>query len=163
MAGKLRSSGRSTRKPVPKKPAEPEAPTCCEADWTPSFNETTLKAMEDVRTGKNLIALRRRRRAFREDGDQGWQGERESLIPRPRFHPRRPWSSNSRAQFGRDMKRQEKRGKDLAKLHAIVEALSTRQPLPPKNRDHVLAGKWKGFRDCHIEPDWVLIYQLSPG
>ncbi len=54
MAGKLRSSGRSTRKPVPKKPAEPEAPTCCEADWTPSFNETTLKAMEDVRTGKNL-------------------------------------------------------------------------------------------------------------
>ncbi len=61
------------------------------------------------------------------------------------------------------MKRQEKRGKDLAKLHAIVEALSTRQPLPPKNRDHVLAGKWKGFRDCHIEPDWVLIYQLSPG
>ncbi|MGO9464452.1 MAG: type II toxin-antitoxin system YafQ family toxin [Isosphaeraceae bacterium] len=65
-------------------------------------------------------------------------------------------------QFGRDMKRLEKRGKDMDKLHAIVEALRTRQPLPPKNRDHALSGKWNGFRDCHVEPDWVLIYELSP-
>jgi mRNA interferase YafQ len=60
------------------------------------------------------------------------------------------------------VKRIEERGKDMAKLHAIVGALRTRQSLPRSNRDHALTGNWKGFRDCHIEPDWVLIYARSP-
>jgi hypothetical protein len=54
MAGKLAAGKRAGKKPVSKKTADPEAPTCCEADWTPSFNETTVKAMEDVRAGRNL-------------------------------------------------------------------------------------------------------------
>jgi hypothetical protein len=54
MAGKLTAGGRASKKRVPKKTADPEAPTCCEADRTPSFNETTIRAMEDVRAGKNL-------------------------------------------------------------------------------------------------------------
>jgi mRNA interferase YafQ len=60
------------------------------------------------------------------------------------------------------MKRLAKQGKDLDKLHAIVRSLRMRQSLPPTNRDHALTGHWKGFRDCHVEPDWVLIYELSP-
>jgi len=60
------------------------------------------------------------------------------------------------------MKRLEKRGKDMDKLHAIIRSLRTHQSLPRKNRDHALTGKWKGFRDCHVEPDWVLIYGLGP-
>ncbi len=65
-------------------------------------------------------------------------------------------------QFQRDLKRLEKQGKDMDKLHAVIRALRTRQHLPPRNRDHALKGKWKGFRNCHIEPDWILIYELSP-
>lgn len=66
------------------------------------------------------------------------------------------------AQFERDVKRLGKRGKDLDKLHTIIGALRTRQSLPTRNKDHALTGNWKGLRDCHIEPDWVLIYELSP-
>lgn len=65
-------------------------------------------------------------------------------------------------QFKKDIQRQQKRGKDLGKLKALIELLVTSQPLPPKNRDHALAGDWAGWRDCHVEPDWVLIYKLAP-
>jgi mRNA interferase YafQ len=47
----------------------------------------------------------------------------------------------------------------MEKLRAVIEALRTRQPLGPKHRDHALSGEWKGWRDCHIEPGWVLIYK----
>jgi mRNA interferase YafQ len=63
------------------------------------------------------------------------------------------------AQFERDAKRQEKRGKAMERLEAIVELIRTRQPLESKHRDHALGGGWKGWRDCHIEPDWILIYK----
>ena len=53
------------------------------------------------------------------------------------------------------------RGKDLSKLHAIIVALSNRQALGPRHRDHALTGEWIGFRDCHIEPDWILIYERT--
>ena len=61
-------------------------------------------------------------------------------------------------QFAKDVKRMRKRGKDLEKLKAIVIALARGEPLAPKHRDHPLVGSWKNARDCHIEPDWVLIY-----
>jgi mRNA interferase YafQ len=63
-------------------------------------------------------------------------------------------------QFKKDIKQAQKRGKDLAKLKTIIDLLLAKKPLPPKNRDHQLAGNWGGHRDCHIEPDWILIYQI---
>ena len=65
------------------------------------------------------------------------------------------------SQFKRDVKRAERRGKDLAKLSVILERLIDGSPLPPECRDHPLHGDFAGSRDCHIEPDWVLIYTLT--
>jgi mRNA interferase YafQ len=63
-------------------------------------------------------------------------------------------------QFRKDIKRLQKRGKDLAKLKAVIDQLITGQVLAPKHRDHPLSGGWVGHRDCHIEPDWILIYKI---
>lgn len=63
-------------------------------------------------------------------------------------------------QFKKDIKRLQKRGKDLGKLKSVIDLLIAKQPLPPKNRDHQLSGNWADHRDCHIEPDWLLIYKL---
>jgi mRNA interferase YafQ len=65
-------------------------------------------------------------------------------------------------QFARDLKRMQKRGEKLAKLKAVVKRLAQGKPLDPKHRDHPLIGNWKNCRDCHIEPDWVLIYTVGP-
>ena len=54
-----------------------------------------------------------------------------------------------------------KRGKDLEKIKAVIDLLVAGEPLPSKNRDHKLGGNWIGRRDCHIEPDWILIYKLT--
>ena len=62
-------------------------------------------------------------------------------------------------QFKRDIKRMKKRGKDPAKIREVIELLAAGIPLPPKNRDHPLSGFWSGHRDCHVEPDWILIYK----
>ncbi len=64
-------------------------------------------------------------------------------------------------QFKKDIKRQVRQGKDQKKLIAVVNILLGGGPLPPKNLDHPLKGCWKGRRDCHIEPDWILIYRIS--
>ena len=64
-------------------------------------------------------------------------------------------------QFKKDVKRMRKRGKDLEKVKAVIDLLVDEEPLPPKNRDHKLGGNWIGRRDCHIEPDWILIYKLT--
>ena len=61
-------------------------------------------------------------------------------------------------QFARDTKRMQKRGKNLGKLKTIVRKLAQDKHLQPKHRDHPLAGPWKNCRNCHIEPDWILIY-----
>jgi mRNA interferase YafQ len=63
--------------------------------------------------------------------------------------------------FLRDIKRIKKRGLDLSKLRHVVTLLSEKQPLPIRYRDHALTGNWIGHRDCHIQPDWVLIYQID--
>lgn len=65
------------------------------------------------------------------------------------------------SQFKKDVKRQEKRGKDLQKLKDVIGMLLSGEALPPKNRDHALGGNWAGWRDCHLEPDWLIIYKLS--
>ncbi len=64
-------------------------------------------------------------------------------------------------QFVRDVKRMRKRGKDLNKLKFLVTKLARSESLDPKHRDHPLIGPWKNCRDCHIEPDWILIYSAD--
>jgi mRNA interferase YafQ len=63
--------------------------------------------------------------------------------------------------FGKDIKRAHKRGYDIRKLAAIINKLQRGETLPPSNRAHPLKGEWKGYWDCHIEPDWLLIYKLT--
>jgi mRNA interferase YafQ len=64
-------------------------------------------------------------------------------------------------QFGRDTKRMKKRGKNLDKLKIIIRSLVEEEPLDAIHRDHKLSGNWKGRRECHIESDWLLIYQTE--
>ena len=64
------------------------------------------------------------------------------------------------SQFKKDFKRVSKQGKDLAKLEYVIETLLSDKKLKPKFKDHPLSGKWKNHRDCHIEPDWLLIYHV---
>jgi mRNA interferase YafQ len=63
-------------------------------------------------------------------------------------------------QFRKDTRRLGKRGKDLSRLRGVVDLLLAGSVLPDRLRDHPLSGDWKGWRDCHIEPDWLLIYKL---
>ena len=61
-------------------------------------------------------------------------------------------------QFRKDYKLAMKRGLRIALLEEVVERLARGEPLPEKNRDHALTGDWVGHRECHIQPDWLLIY-----
>ena len=63
--------------------------------------------------------------------------------------------------FERDLKRITKRGKDIKRLWDVAESLRPGLALQRRHRDHALSGELQGFRDCHIEPDWVLIYQVD--
>lgn len=65
------------------------------------------------------------------------------------------------SQFKKDVKRAGKRGEDLTKLREVMELLIEGGSLPPEFKDHPLRGNFAGSRDCHIEPDWVLIYTLA--
>jgi len=64
-------------------------------------------------------------------------------------------------QFKRDIKRILRSGKDIEKLLSIVEELAEGRKLLPEYYDHPLNGKYKNKRDCHIEPDWILIYAIE--
>jgi len=64
-------------------------------------------------------------------------------------------------QFSKDVKKIRKRGKDLTKLREIVKQIAAEMVLHPKHRDHALIGHWRPSRDCHIEPDWILIYTVD--
>tara|TARA_R110002124_G_scaffold41155_1_gene127822 strand:+ start:376 stop:642 length:267 start_codon:yes stop_codon:yes gene_type:complete len=64
--------------------------------------------------------------------------------------------------FKKDVKKLRKRGKDLDKLKVIVDSLVAGEALPERCADHSLSGNWSGWRDCHIEPDWILIYKVAP-
>jgi mRNA interferase YafQ len=65
------------------------------------------------------------------------------------------------SQFKKDVKRAEKRGQNLAQLKVVLERLMAGEPLPAAFKDHPLRGNFAGSRDCHIDPDWVLIYTLT--
>ena len=65
------------------------------------------------------------------------------------------------SQFKRDVKRMQRPGRDLAKLRDLLESLVAREGLATVHRDHVLVGQYKGTRECHVEPDWLLIYELA--
>lgn len=63
--------------------------------------------------------------------------------------------------FKKSLKRMKKRGKHEEKLYAIMRKLANDEPLPDKCRPHKLVGNWSGNWECHIEPDWLLIYRLE--
>ncbi|MDP1610068.1 MAG: type II toxin-antitoxin system YafQ family toxin [Sulfuritalea sp.] len=64
------------------------------------------------------------------------------------------------SQFKRDVKLSQKRGKDMSKLKTLLGLLIEGAPLSAIYLDHPLKGSWSGFRDAHIEPDWLLIYKV---
>lgn len=64
-------------------------------------------------------------------------------------------------QFKKDYKLALKRHMDIALLDDIIRILPRGEPLPEKNRDHALTGDWVGHRECHILPDWLLVYRIE--
>ena len=65
--------------------------------------------------------------------------------------------------FKKDLKVIEKRNLDIELLKDIIRKLCLEERLPAKNKDHNLSGDWSGCRECHISPDWLLIYQIGNG
>jgi len=65
------------------------------------------------------------------------------------------------ARFKKDFKLVLKRGYDISLFEEIVTILCNEKPLPPKNNDYALSGYYSGFRECHITPDWLLIYKIE--
>lgn len=63
--------------------------------------------------------------------------------------------------FKRGLKLAKKRGLNISLLEDIVERLLHKIPLDEKNRDHALSGNWRGYRECHIQPNWLLIYLIE--
>lgn len=66
------------------------------------------------------------------------------------------WSSK----FKKDVRKCQKQGKNMELFKAVNDYLIQSVPLPQANRDHLLTGEWKGHRECHIMPDWLLIYRI---
>lgn len=63
--------------------------------------------------------------------------------------------------FKRELKLMEKRGLDMRKIYEVMVNLQNEVPLSPNYKEHQLRGNYKGFIECHIEPDWLLIYQIN--
>lgn len=63
--------------------------------------------------------------------------------------------------FKKDVRRCQKQNKSMDKFRTIHELLVKGSPLPERNRDHDLSGDWVGYRECHLEPDWLLIYRVD--
>ncbi len=66
-------------------------------------------------------------------------------------------------QFRKDLKLAAKRGYDLNKIKNVIEKLANGEILEAKYRDRLLTGDYGGFRECHIQPDWLLVYQIDNG
>ena len=66
-----------------------------------------------------------------------------------------------RTAFKKDYKRLVRRGYDVRLLEKVIGLLADQKPLPEKNRDHQLSGDYAGCRECHITPDWLLIYEVD--
>ena len=65
------------------------------------------------------------------------------------------------SRFKKDARLAEKRGLPIPLLTEIIKTLAAGKPLPVKNKDHALTGDWEGYRECHIMPDWLLIYKIE--
>ena len=65
------------------------------------------------------------------------------------------------SKFQKDLKRIQKRGYDLNLLKEIIKKLANGEKLPEKNKDHSLTGNYSGKRECHITPDWLLVYEYD--
>lgn len=65
--------------------------------------------------------------------------------------------------FQKDLKRIQKQGYDVSLLTNIIKKLANGDDLPDKNKDHSLSGNYSGYRECHITPDWLLIYEIDNG
>ncbi|MCX2202523.1 type II toxin-antitoxin system YafQ family toxin [Pantoea agglomerans] len=63
--------------------------------------------------------------------------------------------------FKADVKRQQRRGKDMTKLKTLITLLVNEQEIPADYEDHPLQGNWRGYRDAHMEGDWILIYRVD--
>lgn len=72
-----------------------------------------------------------------------------------------PLALRQSTKFKRDIKRLQRQGVDLLRLQNVIETLVAQQPLDERHRDHFLIGAWKGYRECHIQPDWLLIYRVE--
>ena len=64
------------------------------------------------------------------------------------------------SQFKKDLKLAKKQNKDLGKLFEVIDILANGETLDAKYKDHSLTGNYRGTRECHIEPDWLLIYEI---
>ena len=67
------------------------------------------------------------------------------------------------SQYRKDRKRAKRRGLDMDLLDEVAQTLIEGRPLDPRHRDHELFGRYTGFRECHIQPDWLLIYIKDDG
>lgn len=65
------------------------------------------------------------------------------------------------SQFKKDLKKAKRQGKDLNLLQTVVITLANQEPLEERFRDHELTGNWRGYRECHVNPDWLLIYKVD--
>ncbi|SFG71030.1 mRNA interferase YafQ [Desulfotomaculum arcticum] len=65
------------------------------------------------------------------------------------------------SRFKRDLKHIQRRGYDLRLLTAVIQTLAAGAPLAEKHKDHALSGVWSKHRECHVTPDWLLIYKLE--
>ena len=66
-------------------------------------------------------------------------------------------------QFRKDLKKLRKRGADMQKLDDVLRMLCSEKQFPERYRDHALVGDYIGFRECHIMPDWLLVYTIDKG
>lgn len=65
------------------------------------------------------------------------------------------------SRFKQDLERCKQRGYDMNVVRVVMGRLIHRKPLAKKHKDHPLLGEWRGHRECHLEPDWLLIYRLE--
>ena len=65
------------------------------------------------------------------------------------------------SQFKKDYKRAKKRGLDMSELQSVLDKLCADEPLEERHRDHALVGRYAGFRESHIRPDWLLVYAID--
>ena len=63
--------------------------------------------------------------------------------------------------FKKNYQTMEKRGYDMSKIDEVIETLLAEKPLPAERLDHALTGNWNGYRECHVTPDWLLIYRID--